>query len=420
MRGRQSPVTSTRRFFLAATTAAFGVTRAASRTRITGISLSRIRGNFHKFVAMNSYDDEPKGTSYTNTLVRISTDAGVDGVGVMGYTPPNSDFLAAVRRLVGADPESAYDFRDGIIAGRSAAFNDLLIRYKHLDGPLCDLIGKLRGVPCWKLFGEPVRDRVEVYDGTLYFSDIWYRDRGVQAVVDEAREAVASGYRGIKLKIGRGSKWMQRDDGLRRDIEVIRAVRSAIGPKPKLLVDANNGYRNDYDGAWALLEATKEQRLDWLEEVFPEDRSLYRRLRSQMQGAGIGTRIADGENMRSAADFREYIEPERLVDVLQLDIRTGGILDCRKMAAIGAPSGAAAVPHNWGSQVGLLMSLHLAKTHRNITAAEDDRSTCPALVARGYEFRDGHYLVSDEPGLGLEVRESHYETPDFPGRTVIA
>ena len=412
-------MTSTRRTFLAATTVALGAACAAARAKITGIALSTIQGNFHKFVAMNSYDNEPKGTSYTNTLVRISTDAGVEGVGVMGYTRPDAEFVADVRTLVGADPESVYEFRDGHISGRSPEFEDLLVKYKHLDGPLCDLIGKLRGVPCWQLFGESVRDRIEVYDGTLYFSDLWFHERGVQAVVDEATEAIRSGYLGIKLKIGRGSKWMQRDAGLQRDIEVIRAVRSAIGMEPKLLVDANNGYQDDFAGAWNVLSETKEQRLDWLEEVFPEDKDLYRRLRGRMQQAGIETPIADGESMRSAAEFRQYIEPERLFDVMQLDIRTGGVLDCRDMSTMGEPHGAAAVPHNWGSQVGLLTSLHLAKTQNNIIAAEDDRSACPALIVRGYEFKDGYYTVSNEPGLGVEVDEDFYEASAFPGQTLI-
>lgn len=388
-------------------------------TRITGISLSAIQGNFHKFVSMNSQDNEPKGTSYTNTLVRIATNAGVEGVGVMGYTLPDAEFIEDVKGLLGQNPESVYEFRDGVIAGRAPEFADLLVKYKHLDGPICDAIGKLRGVPCWQLFGESVRDRVEVYDGTLYFSDLWFHGRGIEPVVDEAREAISSGYRGVKLKIGRGNKWMQRDAGLRRDIEVVQAVRSAIGMEPKIFVDANNGYRSDLVEAWEFLDETKEQRVDWLEEAFPEDRDLYRELRGRMENAGIETPIADGENMRSAAEFREYIQPERLFDVMQLDIRTGGILDCREMSRMGEPHGAAAVPHNWGSQVGLLMSLHLAKTQKNIIGAEDDRSTCPALTVRGYEFRDGYYTVSNEPGLGVEVNERFYEAPEFSGETVI-
>lgn len=411
---------STRRTFLTTVAAAASAPRSRSASaKITEISLATIQGNFHKFVAMNSQDDEPKRTSYTNTLVRIATDAGVEGVGVMSYTAPDATYVNDIRALVGADPEAVYEFRDGRIAGRSRDFADLLVKYKHLDGPLCDLIGKLRGVPCWKLLGESVRDRIEVYDGTLYFSDLWYRSRGVQAVVDEAMEAIRSGYRGIKLKIGRGSKWMSRDDGRNRDIEVIRAVRSAIGMERRLLVDANNGYLNDLEGAFRLLEATKEQRVDWLEEVFPEDRDLYRQLRSKMKQAGIRTPIADGENMRSAEDFRPWVEPERLFDYMQLDIRTGGILECREMSAIGEPHGAKAVPHNWGSQVGLLMSLHLAKTQENIVAAEDDRSTCPALMVKGYEFKDGYYTVSNEPGLGVAVDPDYYAAPEFPERTVI-
>ena len=411
---------STRRTFLTTVAAAASAPRSRSASaKITEISLATIQGNFHKFVAMNSQDDEPKRTSYTNTLVRIATDAGVEGVGVMSYTAPDATYVNDIRALVGADPEAVYEFRDGRIAGRSRDFADLLVKYKHLDGPLCDLIGKLRGVPCWKLLGESVRDRIEVYDGTLYFSDLWYRSRGVQAVVDEAMEAIRSGYRGIKLKIGRGSKWMSRDDGRNRDIEVIRAVRSAIGMERRLLVDANNGYLNDLEGAFRLLEATKEQRVDWLEEVFPEDRDLYRQLRSKMKQAGIRTPIADGENMRSAEDFRPWVDPERLFDYMQLDIRRGGILECREMSAIGEPHGAKAVPHNWGSQVGLLMSLHLAKTQENIVAAEDDRSTCPALVVKGYEFKDGYYTVSNEPGLGVAVDPDYYAPPEFPERTVI-
>lgn len=411
---------STRRTFLTTVAAAASAPRSRSASaKITEISLATIQGNFHKFVAMNSQDDEPKRTSYTNTLVRIATDAGVEGVGVMSYSAPDATYVSDIRALVGADPEAVYEFRDGRIAGRSRDFAELLVKYKHLDGPLCDLIGKLRGVPCWKLLGESVRDRIEVYDGTLYFSDLWYRSRGVQAVVDEAVEAIRSGYRGIKLKIGRGSKWMSRDDGRNRDIEVIRAVRSAIGMERRLLVDANNGYLNDLEGAFRLLEATKEQRVDWLEEVFPEDRDLYRQLRSKMKQAGIRTPIADGENMRSAEDFRPWVEPERLFDYMQLDIRTGGILECREMSAIGEPHGAKAVPHNWGSQVGLLMSLHLAKTQENIVAAEDDRSTCPALVVKGYEFKDGYYTVSNEPGLGVAVDPDYYAPPEFPERTVI-
>ncbi len=413
-------ISVTRRSFLATTAVTINQLRAApTPAKITRIEVSTIRGNFHKFVAMNSYDNAPKGTSYSNTLIRLFTDQDVAGSGVMTYGKPDTAFLQDLRNLIGVNPESLYEFRDGYIAGRAPKFSKLLEAHKHLDGPLCDLIGKLRDMPCWKLFGEAERERIDVYDGTLYFSDLWFRNRGVQAVVDEATEAVGKGYRGIKLKIGRGSKWMPRDSGLQRDIEVIQAVRSAVGKHVNILVDANNGYVGDFDASLTFINKTKLQQLYWFEEFFPESIEEYEKLSNYLQQEGITTWIADGENMRSAEQFLPYLTPKRLFDVLQLDIRTGGVIEGLKLARMAGEYNAHSVPHNWGSQLGFLMSLHLAKTQKHVIAAEDDRSTCPALVIKGYEFADGTYSVSNEPGLGAEINEDFYEAPEYPAKTVV-
>ncbi|NJD10295.1 MAG: hypothetical protein FIB01_07570 [Gemmatimonadetes bacterium] len=407
-----------RRSFITTLTAAaaplaFGRPRplpaARGAPRITGLSFTPIEGRFHKFVAMNSYDTRPKGHTYENTLVRIATDQGVEGVGVMEYAAPNDAFLAAVQVLVGADPLSVYTLQDGRITGRADAFAPLLARYQHLDGPLFDLVGKLTARPAWQLLGSAQRDTVEAYDGTLYFSDVWFQDRGVRAVVEEAEEAVRMGYPALKLKTGRGWRWLEKEAGLRRDIEVVQAVRRAIGPGVRIQVDPNNGYRNDVEDAWRFLEATQADDIHMLEEPFPEAVARYTALRQRMAAAGLKTQLADGENMTGVAPFRPYLDGTRLIDVLQLDIRRGGFLDAVELARLGAPLGAVLISHNWGSQVGLFMALHVAKAVANVPAAEDDRSTCDVIVAHGYEYHDGRYRVSDEPGLGLEVDRQVYD-----------
>jgi L-alanine-DL-glutamate epimerase-like enolase superfamily enzyme len=381
---------------------------AISGARITQVTLTPIQGRFHKFVTMNSYDVRPKGHTYENTLVRVQTTAGVEGVGVMEYEALDDAFLQAAKQLIGADPLALYETENGRITARSGEFAALLTRYRHLDGPLFDLIGKLTDRPCWRLIGDAVRDRIEVYDGTLYFSDVWFRDRGVQAVVEEAVEATRSGYLGIKLKVGRGGKWMEKDAGLKRDVEILQAVRQAVGPGPKVLADANNGYAGDFQRAWELLRQTADTNLYWMEEIFPEDRGDYQRLRQRMSGAGIKGLIAEGESVHYAKDFRPLLEPEPFIDVTQMDIRRGGFLENLAAARLAEAAGVQAVPHNWGSQVGLFMGLHLAKAVSIVSAAEDDRSTCDAIVANGYEFREGFYSVSSEPGLGIEVNEEVY------------
>ena len=396
--------------------------RAAPRkpAKITRIRVTQIQGRFHKFVSMNSYGKEPKGHTYQTALLRIETDQGLEGVGVGTGAALLPAAAGAMRELIGVNPLELYEMEAGRVTGRAAARAALLGRYMWLDGPLFDLIGKLEGKPCWKLFGEAHKERVEAYDGTLYFADLWFRDRGVRAVLEEAEEAVRSGYRGIKLKIGRGSKWMQKDAGLARDIEVLNATRKAIGPGVKLLADANNGYRDDFDRAWKLMAATAESRLHWMEEIFPEKVEDYTRLRAKMEAAGIRTLIADGEGATSVAGMQPFLEPRRLVDVVQLDIRKSGVVGNLEIARIAGKAGAQSVPHNWASRVGTLVGLHLAKASPHIPAAEDDRSTYDAVLAEGYRFEDGFYTIPDEPGLGIRVNEKVYAEKYRAGEVVIA
>lgn len=400
--------------------AALPALAAKGDAKIARVVLAPIECRFHKFVAMNSYDRAPKGHTYSNTLVRIQTDQGVEGAGTMGYPLPDAAFHAALKTLIGQAPRALYEWREGLITGRSAVAQETLKTYRHLDGPLFDLIGKLENKPAWRLIGSAVRDRVEVYDGTIYFSDVWFRDRGARAVVEECEEAARKGYKGAKLKLGRGSKWMERDQGLARDIEVCLAVRRALGPEFKILTDANNGYRDDFDRAVRLMEGTAKANLFWIEEIFPENVAMYEKFRAKLDSLGLKTLVADGENCDQPAEFAPYLEPKRLMDVVQLDIRRGGILDNLTLAGMAEKAGAVSVPHNWGSQFGGAMGLQVAKAVRAVNAAEDDRSTSDVLVADGYEFRGGMYTIPDAPGLSFHIDEDAYRLKCKAAETVIA
>ncbi|MGC5371946.1 enolase C-terminal domain-like protein, partial [Klebsiella pneumoniae] len=69
---------------------------------------------------------------------------------------------------------------------------------------------------------------VLAYATGLYFPDM---DRLVAEAVEEAQGYVKAGFKAIKMKIGLGS--------IERDIERVAAVRKAIGPDIRLMVDAN-------------------------------------------------------------------------------------------------------------------------------------------------------------------------------------
>jgi L-alanine-DL-glutamate epimerase-like enolase superfamily enzyme len=378
-----------RREFLAAALAP----RAGAK--IQRIIITPIEGRFHKTVAMNSYDRAPKGDTYQTHLLRIFTDQGVQGTGTLDYSTPDAAMLEALRGLVAVDAAEALR-------------HPLVSRHRFLDSALFDLAGQIEGKPCYELLGGPVRERVEVYDGTLYFSDVMRPEKGVRAVVEEAEEAVRAGYRGTKLKVGRNGKWMPGRAGIDRDIEVVNAVRKAVGPRVRIMADANNGYRGDFEGAWRFLAETQKSNLYWIEEIFPQDAALYGRLKEKMEQAGMKTLLADGEDMRTAEDLRPYLAPRRLIDLTQIDIRRAGFLGNREAAELSAAHGAVCVPHNWGSQIGGLMGLHLARSAPGVIAAEDDRSRCDAIVAEGYTFRDGYYQLGKMKGLGIRVNAKVY------------
>ena len=114
-----------------------------------------------------------------------------------------------------------------------------------------DLIGKQSRNRLSGTLGDSARNHVEVYDGTLYFSDVWFRDRGVRAVVEEVEEAAAERIFSVKLDRPRMEMDGQGSRFEKRDIEIVQAVRKAVGPKMKIMADANNGYQKDIEGRLA-------------------------------------------------------------------------------------------------------------------------------------------------------------------------
>ena len=128
-----------------------------------------------------------------------------------------------------------------------------------------------------------------------------------------------------------------------------------------------------------------------------------------MADAGIHTLIAAGEHMRDIKAFEPYLRPKRVLDVLQMDIRQGGFLDNAQLAKMAAPPGALAIQHNWASQIGNVMALHLARVFENSPMVESDRSTSDVIVAEDYRFEDGAMKMPDKPGLGIALNEDAYK-----------
>jgi L-alanine-DL-glutamate epimerase-like enolase superfamily enzyme len=195
-----------------------------------------------------------------------------------------------------------------------------------LEYPLFDLVASRAGRPVYQLAAMlagraaadlPTPFRAPCYDTSLYFDDLHLTDDAAAAalIAAEARQGYERGHRAFKIKVGRGAMHMPLEAGTRRDIAVVRAVRQAVGPAARLMLDANNGYNLNL--ARRVLAETADCDVFWLEEAFHEDDMLYRHLKEWMQEEKLAVLIADGEGA-AAPRLMEWVH-EGAVDVVQYD-----------------------------------------------------------------------------------------------------
>ncbi|MGA9441622.1 MAG: mandelate racemase/muconate lactonizing enzyme family protein [Pseudolabrys sp.] len=174
-----------------------------------------------------------------------------------------------------------------------------------LDGALWDALGKMSNLPLYRILGG-AQDRVPVY----HSGGLWLSSSGKELVA-EAERFAAAGFRAMKMRLGSPEP---ATDGAR-----VRAVRTAIGPKIKLMADANQGLTENQ--AIRLGRALEEFDLTWFEEPLPAwDLDGLARV-----AAALDTPIASGETEYTRYGFRRMLEL-RSADILMPDLqRVGGV-----------------------------------------------------------------------------------------------
>lgn len=265
-----------------------------------------------------------------------------------------------------------------------------------VDIALWDAIGKHLNKPVSKLLGGTFRTHVQAYATGFYRTA-----EGVypQDAVTEALGHVAKGFTAMKLKAG---------FGVETDVEYIRAVRAAVGPDIKLMVDFNAAYNQAM--ARRLLMLLEDQHVEFYEELLtPEDMAGYVAIRNISSSY-----IAAGEEMFGKIGFKDWLANGAL-DIYQPDLcSSGGFTECKKIAALCQAYNVMLMPHAWGSGVGLAASLHFVA---NLPTApicmspkhpmlEYDQSSHPFrldLINDGVEFKDGFLTVPTAPGIGVDV-----------------
>ncbi|MBX9790622.1 MAG: hypothetical protein K2Y37_17025 [Pirellulales bacterium] len=356
-------------------------------TRVVGFDLPCRRS---KVAGKNSHLDV-HGDQATDRMLRVYTNQQLDGVGN----------LAVDRQGAAA------------LLGKSVA-EFFVADERRMAGPLgvgtlplWDLTGKALGQPVYQLLGGAGSQRVGVYDGSIYFADLLpayeanWQDR-FREEIDMARRV---GHRAVKVKIGRGFKWMPRAVGDRRDVEVLQLIRRHAGDEFLIGVDANNGY--DLAGTQRLFAEIGDLKIAFAEEMFPEDVEQCLKFTAFLRARGWETLVADGETQGDLKVFLPLIAT-KAVQVYQADMKRFGLEGIMTEALMAGTQQLRVAPHNWGSWIGFIMQLHVGRAIKNFYRAEHDPLTNDLLVADGYAIADGEATVPDAPGLGLHVNEARF------------
>ena len=332
------------------------------------------------------------GTGITEKAVVLHTGSGARGWGLVGPGPP-------AESLPGRRLGDLFDPEAGVVDEAALP----------LDAALHDLAGVLLGMPVHELLGGRREPRVPCYDGAIYQDDLDPPDdpAGIDAVLACCAADHARGFRAFKLKIGRGHRWLETQAGLRRDVEVTRAVRDRF-PGCAILVDANDGYTAG--GFAGYLEAVIDCDLYWIEEPFPENEHDLVALRSSLATMGARALVAEGESPVAGDDDRASTErrvlelaAKGLVDVVLFDVMDYGITAWRRLMPRLAELGVQASPHAWGSPLKTFYAGQLAAGLGNIPTVEGVPGETDGVDASGYRLVDGVLSLPATPGFGLSL-----------------
>ncbi|CEM60161.1 L-fuconate dehydratase [Xanthomonas campestris] len=226
-----------------------------------------------------------------------------------------------------------------------------------------------------------------------------------EKLVRLAKEAVADGFRTIKLKVGAN---------VQDDIRRCRLARAAIGPDIAMAVDANQ--RWDVGPAIDWMRQLAEFDIAWIEEpTSPDDVLGHAAIRQGITPVPVST----GEHTQNRVVFKQLLQAGA-VDLIQIDAaRVGGVNENLAILLLAAKFGVRVFPHAGG--VGLCeLVQHLAMADFvAITGKMEDRAI--EFVDHLHQhfldpvrIQHGRYLAPEVPGFSAEMHPASIAEFSYP------
>jgi L-alanine-DL-glutamate epimerase-like enolase superfamily enzyme len=343
-------------------------------------------------------------------LIRVTADNGLKGFA------PGPAHERAAREI----RETIHPFLAGRDPRRWAEFKfsgdlEMTKTYRAVEIALMDLAARYEGCALSELAGGRQRERIKLYGSAgMYMSPARF--------AEEAAAIAALGFTAYKMRPALGPE---------PDLETVRLMRAAVGPKTGLMIDAHSWWRmgdRSYSPATVaeLARAMAPFHPTWLEEPLPPaDHAGYRRLRAS------GTvPIATGEHEQDEAGYRDLMETGA-ADYIQMDVCCqGGFTMGQRLFGEIVRKKLKFAFHSWGTalevlaaaQLGVCWPADVVEWLEYPCYANSGRPgmypfpLADEILREPLALEQGDLIVPNGPGLGVEVNERVVEKyPFIPG-----
>ena len=366
-----------------------------------------------------AYAIDATSSAQDTIVVEIETDEGLVGIGETDlnawiaracieapgtHTMDRGLKQMLIGRTLDEDPEALWQelYVGTCMTGRRGG---LVHALGALDIALWDLRGKAAGIPVWQLLGERARDRLTPYASlqpeTTSFDDYV---RSMAAWAARAREL---GFSAVKMEATFAGPYKHKglDGPDEWVVEVLRAVRAAVGAEMAIMVDVQYAF-DTVERALRVAEQIAPYDVFFLETpLWVDDLDGHAALAERSP-----VRIASGEWLSTRFEFFDLIDRGG-VHVAQPDIgRVGGLTEALRVTRYAGERDRLVVPHAWKTGISVAVAAHLATVvphmpYFEYLPAELCESELRKRLTKDEElvYSEGTLSVPMRPGLGVEL-----------------
>jgi galactonate dehydratase len=338
-------------------------------------------------------------------FLRVRTDEGITGLGepiVEGRSQTVATAVSEIGRyLIGQDPFRIEHHWQAIYRGAFYRGGPVLTSaLSGIEQALWDIKGKALGVPVYELLGGAVRERIRMYRG--------FGGATPEKAAAAASELVAKGFTALKTSLLAQTQIVAKPSILREAETKMAAIREAVGPE----VDVGIDFHGRASPAMAIRLA---QVLEPYDPFFIEEPCLPENVDTMVTVARhTSIPIATGERLFTKWGFREVVE-KQAATILQPDLsHAGGILECKKIAAMTEVYYGALAPHCPLGPIALAACLQLDACTPNFLVQEHV-TLGERYLQTPFQLDDGYLALPTGPGLGIDLDDKAVEGGRYEG-----